>query len=731
MTRIISYSMVLLGVMFTVFFASAYGDSVQIVTSRGNVFVLEQPPGDTTHTIDNVTSMINGFGINARIIHKDHTGSIIHGAGVAGTEASLKPYSMIGPRTDFVIPVLHDDEFTDIVIPEFYQTYHVQDKTAKKTSASQPNILGYTDTRQIRGDADVFIHNGIVIQGQGRTIVRLSDYGSQSLVMTGMLSEGTTVRLVQSPYNLMNLSYDVIRGFMIHFCRCNPTPDSLNILAGSVDDSRKSSIFTYKQDASASVYHGRCCRGRYVQTGSFSQTVQPFLVISAHDSGYHQIKGDAYDPVTMNIRDILRHTARVYKIYHNIVTDFNHKIYDTLPVKVTHTFSGTFENLITFPQDTNYLVIDSAGGRSTIKASAGMTRDFIDIGGLEPHTGYRLLRDGHTLAVGRTTIDGTVVLSSYDEHGFSDIGGRLHVYDRSLSYAGDRSDRTGQITPVFDHLNHRILGADLQDNQVYNVYAYVKIPISINDIRVSGINLDERIWLRYLDGEYDAGESIYVPIIPTYGTIGIMINDIPVRLDIADVLGGSTLKIADPVSSTVNRINPDGLTRSIEATAGTVTFMIAGIDGNAKAHLQAGVHGETEISNTRKFLQLPPPPPPPRPRDPMTVWVEVYVNGQIRPIQGNEKTQIFFSDTPQTDHAAGRSSTTTFHVSRFSYEPVQIFDTISVPVRQADFVEFYFYNKIYAQGSIPPIPPGYQEYGQKSTAFATAVIDYASINTGM
>lgn len=269
-------------------------------------------------------------------------------------------------------------------------------------------------------------------------------------------------------------------------------------------------------------------------------------------------------------------------------------------------------------------------------------------------------------------------------------------------------------------------------DRVYNVHSYVKMPVQGADITVSRAGLGGLVDLGYLDGTYATGQALFVPVIPTYGQIDLTVNDTVVSVRVEDVLGSSGVHIADPVSSTTRTYTPGGFTGSVSATAGAVTYMITTIDGKAKAHVQATVSGQSEITNTRKFA-LPniPPPPPPAPRDPLTTWIEVYVNGELRRVDGREKTQIFFSDASVGGHSGGTDGNKSYHTARFSYPSVTVNDTISVPVSAADFVEFYFYTKIDAEGSMPPIPDGFVEYDRSSEASATATLRYASINTSM
>ena len=266
--------------------------------------------------------------------------------------------------------------------------------------------------------------------------------------------------------------------------------------------------------------------------------------------------------------------------------------------------------------------------------------------------------------------------------------------------------------------------------KIYHTYAYVKVPI-LGNVSITEINLNGEISLDYLTGNYTGGDTLLIPVIPTFSIMNFVINGLSTSLHISDILGGSPLKIADPIYNRITILQETDFIDSIEATAGATAYMIANVDGNAKAHLQASVSGSSEIQNIRTFEYLPPLPVLPQPRDPLTVWIEIYINGEQQMIQGQDGLQLYFSDTPDQNHSRAVIGTSSIYTARFSYPPVTISDTVSVPVKAGDFVEFYFYNKIYAHGSAPPLPPAAIETGRHGTASATAILNYASINTSM
>ena len=563
-------------------------------------------------------------------------------------------------------------------------------------------------------------------------------------MVTGSLSEGTVVRMAGSPYDLGSIPYDPARGFRVYHEPVNPdtgagpepvqprwrnantppTESRRSVLVGSADDSAVTGIFEYLQEASAQWYHGKCCRGRYTTSGSFAQAVDTSLVVAAHPSGYLVVIGDRDDPSTMSIRDIARPGAKLSITNYNRVAGFDYRIYDALPAKEYRSLSGSFEEVVAMPQGARYLVVDSAGGTSSLAGAPLGGRSLVEVSGLEPGTGYRVTKEGRTVAAGITSGSGSIDLPAPGDHRSPGIGGMLHLYGGSLTHTS--AEPPGTV--VFDRLNSEVIPLEGSD-RAYVVHAYVKVPVT-GDVEISGAALDG-LALPYLDGRYSTGDTIHFPVIPTYRQVHMAVNGVPTFLNIADVLGATGLKIADPVSSTITSEDPSGFVESVESTAGVISYMIAASDGSAKAHVRATVYGTSEITNTRFYQLAPPPPPPPRPVDPLTTWIEVYVNGEPRDIGGEAAAQIYFSDDPDEDHEGGSTRTSAYHTARFSYEPVTAEGTVSVPVQEGDFVEFYFYSTIRAEGSVPPVPPGFSEIRRGGTATATSVIEYASINTSL
>ena len=698
---------------------AAYADTVHVVTERGNVF----SSGDGGAA---GTSALDGLGISSRLVHHAGRGTLVHassGSGLSGTEVSLRPYVRVPEDAPFAFLA---SESEALPVPRFYRSYSISDGSLSEPSPA-PNVLGYSASRALYGSAQAASQDGIAVSGEGRLVLRLEPHGGP-VVVSGELSDGTTARIASSPYDLAALPYDLSRGFLIYSCACDPGPSSISAEAGSAADSEKSGTLEYDRRIKAEWYVGKCCRIRYTTEAAERVSAEAALaVLPANARGYLVVAGDRTEPEHLTLDDIRRPWARHFRTHYDTVGNFAFSLYDTLPARSHHSFSGEFERRLSIPAGA-YLVVDSAGGASKIRAHAAGDGPALSVSGAPPETGYRVERGGATLASGLSSASGEISVPAFGGGALPGAGGTLHLYG-SPTYV--RSGERASGTVVFDPLNGEVV--ELDDghrDRLYVAHAYAKVPAT-GGADVSGVSLDGTVRLPYLSGRYEDGESVMVPVVPARRAIQMEVNGVAASLDVADVLGGTGLRIADPVTSAVSVQRPGAFVPSVEATAGAVSYLVAQSDGSAKAHVRASVSGSSEITNTRFYQQVPPPPPPPAPRDPLTTWLQVYVNGEPVRIGGEEQVRIFFSDSPVESHESGASSASSYHTARFSYPEIDVFETVSVPVREADFVEFYFYSRVRAEGSAPPQAPGLDEIRREGSAEAVSVLRHASIQAGM
>jgi hypothetical protein len=236
------------------------------------------------------------------------------------------------------------------------------------------------------------------------------------------------------------------------------------------------------------------------------------------------------------------------------------------------------------------------------------------------------------------------------------------------------------------------------------------------------VYLDNALAIPYLQGNYTTGNNIKVPIIPGYFDINMKINGIPTTTVIASVLGGTPLKVIPASTSTITQNDDDSLIPSIFATAGSVAYAISGISGTMTTSLTATISGNSEIVNYAYFGATPPPPPPPPLLDPLKAYVDVYKNGALVTQQ-----QIFFSSSPTSQNSGGVGASSSYVVDSYTYPQTVVNGVISTSVVPGDFVEYFLYANIAANGSTPPTPPGHTLYGYSGEGHATVTIHSGTI----
>lgn len=695
----------------------AYADTVHVVTERGNVFSSDEGVGPGSSAID-------GMGISSRLVHHGAQGTLVHassGSGLAGTEVSLKPYVRVPPGAPFAFLASGAEA---LPVPRFYSSYSLSDGKLSAAPAG-PDVLGYSAARLVSGSAQASQQGGVSVSGEGRIILKLEPREG-AVVLSGSLSEGTVARIALSPHDLIGAPHES-RGFLIYSCACDPGPSSIYVESGSVPDSEKTGSFSYDREIKAEWYVGKCCRIRHTTEAAERVSAEPALAVApANSRGYLVVTGDRTEPAHLTLEDIRRPWARHFRTHYDTVGNFAFSVYDTLPVRALHSFSGSFEQRLELPPGA-YLVVDSAGGASSLGARAAGDGPALRVSGAPPDTGYRVARGAATLAAGLSSAGGEIEVPAFSGGALPGAGGSLYLYDSPTHVRGGQASGT----VVFDPANGQAF--ELQDgrlDRLYVAHAYAKVPVT-GGAAISGVSLDGEVRLPYLDGQYSDGDSLMVPVVPARRAVQMEVNGVRASLGIADVLGGTGLMIADPATSSVSVQKPGAFVDSVEATAGAVAYLVAHSDGDAKAHVRASVSGSSEITNTRTYQAQPPPPPPPAPRDPLTTWLRVYVNGDPVRVGGGEQVRIFFSDSPSEAHESGAGPSSSYHTARFTYPEIDVFETVSVPVREADFVEFYFYSRVRAEGSAPPAAPGLDEVRRDGRAEAVSVLRHASIQAGM
>jgi hypothetical protein len=684
--------------------------SVLAITDLGNIFSAintdEFFENDARGTSDG-KAMINGMGINSRIVTYEYGGKLTHGYGDSGVEDSLKTYNLFSSVHDFAAQLLSSDSQIIIPITKFNTQYRYspQTQSLQAESAAAANVLGYSQSRIVGGVASVTAGtDGITITGSGYVILKLNNYETQSLVLEGNVPVNSQLVLsALREKDIFNTAYDDAKGFRI-FDIANWSTSQTSYTA--LDCSKGASGWT----------------ATYLSTHVFSP---PLLVSSQWSLSYGTpfVDGNPARLVSVSqtgssfVPTAWCHPGQLAYYY----SPQPSTVWDRDPLSWLDsiaTFSSEFQTVYTFPSGQQlYLVAKPNGGTITIKGlTFNPSTPYLKITNLPSDIPYEIVKDGKLAVSGMASQTGTIDLLINDINiGGTAPRGTLYLYPNAMKYRGTFS------TVVFDNINGQTIHTSTPEDKVYIVHAYVQIPV-VGNVTVTDTHLGNMLQLSYLDGNYTTGNHIRVPVIPGYYDIHMKINGVPTKTVIADVLGATGLKVIPPSISTITRSDDNDLVSSIAATSGSVSYVIATMSGSITTSITATISGDSEIKNYAYFGAAPPAPPAPHPKDPLKAWVDVYKNGVLVMQQ-----QIYFNSMPNPQNSGGVSGTSSYVIDKYTYPQTVIGGVVTTNVLPGDFVEFYLYANIEADGSAPPIPPDHVLYHYSGEGRATATIHSGSI----
>lgn len=695
-----------------------FNKKIIAISDLGNVFSASNLDDFSGSEAGGGKAMINGMGLNSRIIQAEKTGAIIYGQGMVGRQESLAPYIAVPPTTNFAAELLDGANVVSAVIPKLNTKYRYEpsDGSLRNVGQALPNILGFSEARTVGGVATATQgSDGIIVSGTGTAILKLNKYG-QDLILEGNVPEASSLFLgTGMRYDYMSIPYSNSYGFKIY--------------SGALP------AYSYSQNGCSFVNRlGYKCSASFTYVQQF---LPPLLVSSA--GNFVSIYSDLYrfsiasgtqNPVTYSVGSVT-YVAGASSGWHAFCCQYP----TASPIPGGGQLAGydkeiimnnrlaledRFQTTYTFTNLQHYLVIKPNGATVEIRGTAfdPNVTPVLEIENLPPNTPFQIEKSGKTGASGMTSDDGhiTVTASQFQLKDTS-VGGILRLYPDSPSYRGPFS------TVVFDNVNGQTLHIDGQDNKIYVAHAYVNIPV-VGDVEITDVYLDSSLALHYLQGDYTTGDNVKVPIIPGYRNINMKINGIQTTTVIANVLGGVGLKVIEANTSTITSYVENNAIPSIGATAGTTSYVVATSEGTMTTSLTATISGDSEIENHAYFGSPPPPPPPPPPRDPLKAYIEVYRNGALVRHQ-----QIYFNANPtilNTGQTAGSSSSVT---AKYTYPQTVVNGVITTNVLPGDFIEFYLYASIEAEGPLPPVPPGHTLYHYSGEGHATATIHSGNILT--
>ena len=138
------------------------------------------------------------------------------------------------------------------------------------------------------------------------------------------------------------------------------------------------------------------------------------------------------------------------------------------------------------------------------------------------------------------------------------------------------------------------------------------------------------------------------------------------------------------------------------------------------------ISGTVFIQNTYILEQNPPVPPPPVRRDPLSGWVDIFVNGALV-----KQTSLGINPNPGFTETNTVSTNTVTRSVTYTYGDYVLIGNTAVIVSAGDFVEFYVYAKIHGDIDGYAAPGEYSIVSSSGTSSATANIAFAHIQTSM
>jgi len=425
---------------------SISGLSGIVKTKLGNSFDISFPDSSSSNSFlsngtatQNAISVLNGFSINSLIFTIQETGEMIYGVDTIGTAKTIIPYTPVASNTNFAAVILDTDTKNTYAISELSHDYSFDGSSLIDVTETLPNILGYSQTRNIVGSNSVSITNGVVITGTGTTVIELNDYASSRLIMTGTIDgSGGNVKLItELSTDLMTASYGSY-GYTI--------PASFPAMAG-LDSTHYgtaswTSGYTYRSQSCAGPVNGYY----YVATSYTpysSSTTTAVTLTETNLANYTSITGATGYSATAPASTGGSVWSWCQKYVNSGIQDgwvsgVTFALYDTLPAYEILDYSVSFVEDLTFESDQTFLYVQPNGGTITILGQNVADTPELVIDNLPASIPYQISKDGWIGVSGVTSSTGNITISEDDVkfEGFATDGGLLHLYPDSLIYVG-------------------------------------------------------------------------------------------------------------------------------------------------------------------------------------------------------------------------------------------------------------------------------------------------------
>lgn len=223
------------------------------------------------------------------------------------------------------------------------------------------------------------------------------------------------------------------------------------------------------------------------------------------------------------------------------------------------------------------------------------------IAGMPPDTIYEALSGGETVTAGRTDAAGRIDSDRLDGLP-SDraVTGTVYTYPNSTRHYGDHSGTT-----VLDSYNGAVKRIDGDGHLVYVPAAMQRIsfpvPVSLDRVAVDGVGFG------YLERAYDAGGSVFIPVLTPSRAIDLVINGTAARVMTENIHAGSPTARIPTKTSEAFRSNPEGAT-AVLTEVSTWGSAVATKDGTMDIFMSGVITGGgqtlVEVNRTATVFEM-------------------------------------------------------------------------------------------------------------------------------
>ncbi len=740
--RVQKLALLLLALVVITPISAASATQIQLVTDLGNVFTVKNIGNGSQNNNGPSNSFGAAFGVAVKMNTYDYSGRVIYGSSDAGKGVSLVPYATVPQDTKYAAVIRDTDPVTSLEVPKLQAAYDYSNG-ALIPRALSPNILGYSDSRVIGTGSVTTTDNGITLHtsdGSSYAVLQVNDnLKGMTVYLRGSTTGSISFAAPDSPsYDLIHTDYNS-NGFLLY-----STTGLVDSPRGIVACDMRSCWGTGQIAHTVTVTVNAPATTSSI--GSYSATAKhkEYVVDTCWGWGrgrhcsFHWV--DQYTPLQINTvtkKDQVTITSLQYTYTDTSwlcsICDghWAFQLYSTYPLKPLSTFTAAnFETQYTIPVTPGPLYVIMKGDNSIIKAESynPTTDSLLKIYGLPANTIYQITKNSITGVEGVT--DGSssglqlnsqqITIAQQDDPGVT-----LLLYPSSMYYRGPFS------TAVFDLQHLNITHLSTSSDQVYVPFAYIQIPVAV-PATITDVKINHDVTLGYLDGNYSPGSSLFVPIIPGEQEVDITVNGQTLSIPLNAIENPVGLKAIPVITNTNAQYSSTGQITSIDVNTVTSAFAIAPNTGRMFATAALRVSGESSLTSDVSMYFVPNPPPPPRPRDPLSVYVDVYVNGQFV-----KSDLIYYDSDPIFSPLQAMNGLTYLQAENYKFKQTTTIGNEFVNVNAGDMVQFIIRTTVHADGQPITIKPyavtgGVVKLGSTtSAASATANIYSGTIITGM